>query len=358
MGGGLLISLGLMTAAFGDTLPWAYLGLGVLCGTGGGFVLPTSYIVINQYFKEKRSKAFAISTAGMGIGAMAFAPVLAYWFSVYGYNGALFVNAGLFLNLLVAGALMRPPPKVTAVTEAAGTGPTKIAAEPIETDVKDDTETEILTSRNDTNLNERSQLLGKARQRSSKLRLLTNPTFVIYMFNIAATTLPQVLTYIPSYGLEIGISTGYSSVLLSANGFMDIVGRIGSGFFFDRVIHGRKRMYHSIVGVAAGIVIISMGFAHSVSALLPLILAQGFIEAIFSAQRTVTPFEYVDAQDMSDAVGMIIFAECLGTILGPIMQATIKDTYGSHSLAFVIGGAFFGVTSFIMLIDYIIRTVV
>ena len=351
MAGMLLISAGLMTTAYGDTLPWAYVGLGLLCGTGGGFVRPTSYIIINQYFKAKRSRAFGIASAGMGIGSIAFTPTLAYWFEIYGYCGALLLTAGTVLNVLVAGALMRPPPKATASTETTANGPDKTA-----TGTETKNETKPIANKSTTNHYENTRLLSKSKQMSSKLKLLSNPTFIVYMLTVASARLPSFSTYLPAYGLEIGVSTGSSAMILSANGFMDITGRIVSGFVFDRVTHGRKRLYHSIAGVAGGMITSSVGCAGAMTSLLLLTLAQGFINAIFYAQKMETPFEYVDAQDMSDAVGMIVVSECLGTILGPIMQGTIKDTYGSHSLGYLIGGTCFSATLFVMLIDFIVRT--
>ena len=334
MFGGVLITSGLILGAFAANIGTAYVGLGVLCGAGGGCVLATSYIVINQYFKEKRSKAFAISTMGMGIGALTFAPVLAYWFDAYGYTGALLRNGGLFLNLQVAGALMRPPPKGSSVV-----------AEKVEAiDVKDEAKDK--------------SLVDLIKSKASMIKLLTNPTFMLFCLNVGCATLPSYLTFFPAYALEIGVSTGNSSLILSANGLADIIGRLGSGFFFDRVVHGRKRLYHSLVGVAAGLVVASCSLIDSVRSLFGMTMAQGFIEGIFSAQRTVVPFEFVDAKDMSDAVGLIIFAECIGTIVGPLMQGFIKDSYGSHALGFAIGGMLFCGTSFIMLMDYVIRTIV
>ena len=84
-----------------------WLNMNMVCvGCGGAFILPMSYIVINQYFREKRSVAFSISTMGMGIGSLVLAPFLAFTFDYYGYHGTFLLMGGMFLHLQVGNLAM------------------------------------------------------------------------------------------------------------------------------------------------------------------------------------------------------------------------------------------------------------
>ena len=245
-------------------------------------------------------------------------------------------------NLQVAGALMRPPPKEIKPTVQVTPNVNNKSME-----------------NNENVSNEDSPLLSVPKKpKTSKLKLLKNFSFVLYLLNLTTCMFPSTLTFLPSYGLEIGISTATSSLLISANGLSDIVGRLGSGLFFDRVMHGRKRVYHSIIGICAGISVILVGTATGAISLLIITIFHGFVEGIFSAQRTVVPFEFVDAEDMSDAIGLMIFTECIGAITGPVAQGVIKAKYGSYMLGFFIGGAMFAASSCVMFADYIVRTLI
>ena len=362
MGGGWLIFIGLLIAALAVHIAMVYVGLGLFCGIGGGFVLPASYVIIYQYFKEKRSKGFALATLGMGLGGLALAPLLGFLFDVYGYTGALLLNAALFLHLQVAGALMRPPPIAQTHTEEEVS---KNSSQ--ESEAKNDTgqEKEIKKDRGreqeisqpccvqpEIEDDEKTPLVVKLKQ-TSKLALLKNPTFLLYLLNVCTCLLPSTMTYLPAFGLEIGIPTSLSSWVLSVNGLGDIVGRILSGLFFDKVQYGRKRMYHSCAGIIAGLMVVSVGFVDKLSSLLIITFIHGYFEAIFSAQAKEIPFEFVPTANMANAIGMLLFSEYIGSILGPVMHGVIKAKFDTYGIGFTIGGSLFAFTSFLMLMDFV-----
>ena len=110
--GGLLVAVGLLLSAFAKSIATVYVGFGVLGGIGFGIAFPPTYIVINQYFNEKRSVAFALSTLGIGLGPLCLGPLVGYWLTIYGYTGTVLLITGVCFHIQVAAALMRPPPAV------------------------------------------------------------------------------------------------------------------------------------------------------------------------------------------------------------------------------------------------------
>ncbi len=62
-------------------------------------------------------------------------------------------------------------------------------------------------------------------------------------------------------------------------------------------------MFHALSGVVASITVACYAFGTSFTQLAAVTVAHGLMEAVFSAQRTAVTFEFVDAEDMSQAVG-------------------------------------------------------
>ena len=196
--------------------------------------------------------------------------------------------------------------------------------------------------------------IAKNKSAQTKWHLLKNATFMLYLVNMFASSFHVTLTFIPAYALDHGITTAMASVLLVANGAADAIGRLSSGFLFDLPLRPEKRVHHSIVGIAAGVTVASFAWAHNFTQLLVVAIFFGFFKAMFSAQRTSIPYDFLAADDMASAVGLIIGAELLGSMLGPLLQGYIKDTYATYSLAFMIGGGLYIFVSLLFLMEYFV----
>jgi len=73
--------------------------------------------MVGYYFDRRRGVAAGVAYAGAGFGLLTLAPLSAALVAEYSWKGALVVLAGVSLNCLVFGALMRPlPPASTVVT--------------------------------------------------------------------------------------------------------------------------------------------------------------------------------------------------------------------------------------------------
>ena len=71
-----------------------------------------SYFAINtivgSYFSKKRSLAVGIATSGGGCGTIALTYLTEKSISLYGMPGTFILMSGVFLNIVVYGALCRP----------------------------------------------------------------------------------------------------------------------------------------------------------------------------------------------------------------------------------------------------------
>ncbi len=77
-----------------------------------GFGLALMYlpamVMVGYYFEKRRAMAAGIATSGSGFGILVLAPLAAYLANEYHWRGAIILLAGIMLQGLVLGALMRP----------------------------------------------------------------------------------------------------------------------------------------------------------------------------------------------------------------------------------------------------------
>ncbi|XP_033637288.1 uncharacterized protein LOC117298257 [Asterias rubens] len=80
----------------------------ISAGIGLGLVYQPSIIIISFYFKTRLAAVMGISFSGVGIGIVAFPPLMTVLLDWYGWQGAMLIMASITTNLCVAGALYHP----------------------------------------------------------------------------------------------------------------------------------------------------------------------------------------------------------------------------------------------------------
>ncbi|XP_035666624.1 monocarboxylate transporter 13-like [Branchiostoma floridae] len=106
--GGVVGAVGLLLTSFSTSIVHLHLSLGLTSGLGFALVYNPTFIIVGQYFHEKRHLAYAMMVTGTGVGGFIFSPVFQLLIDEYGWRGAIIVQAGVTLHLCVAAALMRP----------------------------------------------------------------------------------------------------------------------------------------------------------------------------------------------------------------------------------------------------------
>lgn len=81
---------------------------GFIGGIGFGLIYLPAVVCVGYYFETKRSLATGIAVCGSGVGTCAIAPLATVLLEMYGWKGATLILAGLILNCVIFGALMRP----------------------------------------------------------------------------------------------------------------------------------------------------------------------------------------------------------------------------------------------------------
>lgn len=106
--GSLISTTAFVLSTFSPTVNILMLTYGFMGGVGFGMIYLPAVVCVGYYFETKRSLATGIAVCGSGVGTFAFAPLATKLLEAYDWKGANLILAGLILNCIAFGALMRP----------------------------------------------------------------------------------------------------------------------------------------------------------------------------------------------------------------------------------------------------------
>ncbi|XP_057668768.1 monocarboxylate transporter 3-like isoform X2 [Diorhabda carinulata] len=106
--GSIISTIAFVLSIFSPTVNWLMLTYGFIGGIGFGLIYLPAVVCVGYYFETKRSLATGIAVCGSGVGTFTFAPLATMLLEEYGWKGANLILAGLILNCILFGALMRP----------------------------------------------------------------------------------------------------------------------------------------------------------------------------------------------------------------------------------------------------------
>ncbi|XP_072114569.1 monocarboxylate transporter 13 isoform X2 [Mobula birostris] len=310
--GGSIASLGLIFASLATNLVHLYLSIGLLSGFGWALVFTPSIAAISRYFTKRRTLAMGLAFTGVGISSFAFSPLFQYLLDEYGWQGALLIIAGMMLNLLACGALIRP---LTLKEDLA------------------------LLQRPGASLSHCPAFC----QTITDLLDLTLFQHVPFLTFVLVITLINTGYFVPYFHLvahtrSIGFSEYQAAFLMSATAVSDLVGRLLSGWFADRrsmrLVH-ILALWTSLTGVS----LIVIPFGRTYVLLMLIGIAYGF----FSGALTPVVFsllpEIVGIGRIYGALGLLQMLESVGGLLGaPIsdffLPATLDAICDKHDERF------------------------
>ncbi len=110
-GGAIVAALGLATASQVQSLPALFFTYGIVGGLGlAALGSPPNMVVAAQWFPKGRGRAIALADLGTALGAFLLVPLTQLLIHPIGWRGALIVQAGLLLILVVpANAFQKIP---------------------------------------------------------------------------------------------------------------------------------------------------------------------------------------------------------------------------------------------------------
>ncbi|GFR00076.1 monocarboxylate transporter 12 [Trichonephila clavata] len=100
--------IGLLLSLPVPRVEYLLITVGLISGTGFGFLYLPTIVSVALHFEKKRATAMGISMAGSGIGALIFAPLLEWLVFFYSnWTGAMLISIGIILNCFVLSMFYR-----------------------------------------------------------------------------------------------------------------------------------------------------------------------------------------------------------------------------------------------------------
>jgi len=106
--GSVLAAAGMAFSVLAKSVGVLYFTVGICTGLGFGLIYLPAIVSVSVYFEKKRAFATGIAVCGSGVGTFIMAPVTKGLIQQLGWEGAMLVTAGLILNCILFGCLMRP----------------------------------------------------------------------------------------------------------------------------------------------------------------------------------------------------------------------------------------------------------
>ncbi|XP_064615328.1 monocarboxylate transporter 12-like [Liolophura sinensis] len=106
--GALISSAGFILAFFADSLEFVIFTFGVCGGIGISLINGPSRVCLGRYFDKKRGRANSLSLMGASVGQVAVPPLISLLMATYALRGSMLIYGGIFLNIVITGALLRP----------------------------------------------------------------------------------------------------------------------------------------------------------------------------------------------------------------------------------------------------------
>ncbi|CAD5117628.1 DgyrCDS6382 [Dimorphilus gyrociliatus] len=310
--GGIVSSLGLALATLSTNVIHLYFTYGLLTGIGFSFIYIPSVVMVAEHCKRYVKITLPISSAGVGIGSLVFAPLLTKLINYYGWRSALFVSASIMLQCCVLGALVKPLKK----------------------SVKDEQEHSIFLFK--TSVKEK---IYNTLESIASLSLLTDAKFLILLLNNVLWNIGNLifLVTLPDYNKAINLPDWKSAWVLSTVGICSTLGR----FFMGCGAKCCKRHIwpYLIPNVISGILLLFYPFRLSYT--MNIILCSGY-GLLFGAQiglLALITVEEFGLERLPAAYGYCMFADGIGALIGPPLSGLLYDITHQHVVSFVVGGA-------------------
>ncbi|KAM6985789.1 monocarboxylate transporter 2 [Aplochiton taeniatus] len=316
--GGVLCSIGMISASFCNNVMQLYFCIGVIGGLGLAFNLQPALTMIGKYFFKNRPIANGLAMAGSPVFLSTLAPLNQYLFNSFGWRGSFLILGGLLLNCCVAGALMRP-------------------LGPLPSKIKKDEELAVLT-----NTKKEKLTAWETVNKYLDLSLFKHRGFLIYLSGNVIMFLGffSPIVFLAAYAKDMGVDEYSAALLLSVLAFVDMFARPSMGLLANsKWVRPRIQYFFSFAVLYNGVCHILCLFVEDYTGLVVYAVFFGFAFGMVSSVLFETLMDLVGAQRFSSAVGLTTIVECCPVLLGPPLAGKLVDITKNYKYMYFCCGA-------------------
>uniref|UniRef100_F6XS33 Solute carrier family 16 member 3 n=1 Tax=Equus caballus TaxID=9796 RepID=F6XS33_HORSE len=314
LAGGLLASLGMVSASFCGSIIQLYLTTGVITGLGLALNFQPSLIMLNRYFNKRRPMANGLAAAGSPVFLCALSPLGQLLQDHYGWRGGFLILGGLLLNCCVCAALMRP---LEAPKPGSRPGPQRPS------------------------------------RRLLDLSVFRDRGFVIYAVAASIMVLGLFVppVFVVSYAKDLGVPDTQAAFLLTILGFIDIFARPTAGF-----ITGLKKVrpysvyLFSFAMFFNGFTDLTGSTASDYGGLVVFCIFFGISYGMVGALQFEVLMAIVGTHKFSSAIGLVLLLEAVAVLIGPPSGGKLLDATHVYQYVFLLAGAEVVTSSFVLVL--------
>jgi MFS family permease len=319
---GTLTGVGISLCSQVSDLWHFYLFYGIASlGVGALWTLPV--VVVQRWFVRGRGLVLGVVAAGVGVGAVVYAPMASSLILTYGWRLTyIILGVGTGVFLMVAAGLT--------------------AASPDKKGLKPYGMEELEADSIDARANSYSGVwragewsLGEALRTKSFWLLI-----VIYFCTLMPIQL--VAVHVVPFALSIGINETAAAGTLALMGGLSIAGRIGMGTMAQK--KGFRRAIIICASICAAMVFWLLG-VQSLWMIYLFVIIYGFFYGGSTLQVAGLVGYFFPGRSLATILGVLSAIAGIGAILGPLVGGFVWDETGSYQIGFIIGASFWGLAA-------------
>ncbi|XP_063969489.1 monocarboxylate transporter 12-like [Lytechinus pictus] len=337
--GGVIGALSTLLASFSTQL-WQIHVCSTIAGLAYGAAYFPSGVVIRYYFKKRLGMANGVTYAGIGAGFFVMAPLLEKLCSVYGWKGAMFIHAAINANFILCAVVLRRTKMEQKIMAAYRSKPSKASDE------------DSINGGDQSADSFCRRILRNIDKTFAISRLMKNVHFVtlclVSILSFEGHMSVLVFTA-PKLVLELGLSKGTASLVMSAYGISGLLSRALHGFLLDFKLISLTNLYILSL-VISGIQPMFNPLLTSTAAQFALIVVYGIGAGIMVPTTILVCRKYVPLDAVPSAIGLVTAIGGLGNVLSTQLMGQLSDATGSFAVPFYISGAFFWLSAIVMLL--------
>ena len=310
--GGLFVAVGCIIAGMMQSYTGLIIGFGIMggIGMGIGYAAPTP-AALKWFGPHKRGLIAGIVVGGYGGAALYIGPLAKYLITSFGLTQSFVILGSMFAAVVVvAGQLLKIPP-------AGYVAPTLGAS---------------VATKGSTITNwEPSEIVKTWQFYALVLMFIFTTQSGLLIIANAAGLLSKTGAKIPFFAANAWL-------LVSYGGFVNAAGRVGTGFYSDKI--GRLNAYCLNCGVSA-LCLFALPYIIDSQSILLLFLAVGVAYWQYGGGLSLMPSfaaDFYGPKNLGMNYGLIFIGWGLGFFMARL-GGTIKDITGNLSYAFYISGA-------------------
>ncbi|XP_050715172.1 monocarboxylate transporter 2-like isoform X4 [Eriocheir sinensis] len=297
------------------------------------------YILVNDYFLERRPTANGCRAAGNSTGGILFPPLLVFLNEQFGLQGTFIMLAGTMMHLAVLGSLLRPFELHQRMIHHQHT--------------KTIQETQGTTSTT-TMYSDMAVHTHKDKHPSKKaldFTLFKNPQYLIYLGLAISVTmaLPNFLVFVPAYAFSVGLTEYQISIITSYFSGADVVLRLLSGYLTDKLSLNGAHIF-TVGLVVGGVGCMLVPLCSTIWQIILAITLFAFGMATFWALINTLMADEFGAELTASTWGFFRMVQGICGFIYPSLLGLAKDVTGGYAVPFLIMGSAFIVGSGIFLL--------